>query len=156
MTQRDENAVPGQNDSEAADRRNNRFGNRLLKNIRDTVETVNQELQTNEAISQARESVRQGVDNATGAASERAPGLVEGVQRTGDVLTGADLRKFDEFTEAVTRICVGLHRDNAELKAKVALLEKQLEESNRVQCELAVRLTALEPGEDVPGDAEHT
>ncbi|MDE2937635.1 MAG: hypothetical protein OXR67_01765 [Chloroflexota bacterium] len=81
---------------------------------------MNQELQSSETLSQARETVRQGLGNAAGAASERAPGLVEGVQRTSEVLTGADLRKFDEFTEAVTRVCVGLHRENAELRSRLA------------------------------------
>ena len=127
---------------------NRRMGRGFLQNVRDKVDSVNQELQSNETLSQARESLRQGLDNAAGAASERAPGLVEGVQRTGDVLTGADLRKFDEFTEAVTRVCVGLHRDNVELKSQLARLEQQLEESDLAQKDLLKRLEALEEGKD--------
>ena len=71
-------------------------------------------------------------------------------------MTGSDIRKFDEFTEAVTRVCVGLHRDNVELKERVAHLEQQLEESNRVQAELAIRLTALEQRGSEPGDNQDT
>ena len=69
---------------------------------------------------------------------------MEGAQRTGEVLTGADLRKFDDFTEAVTRVCVGLHREKAELRGQLARLEDQLEESNQAQKDLAARLEALE------------
>ena len=127
---------------------NSRVGRRILQNVRDKVDSVNQELQSNETLSQARDTVRQGLENAAGVASERAPGLVEGVQRTGDVLTGADLRKFDEFTEAVTRVCVGLHRDNVELRSQLARLEQQLEEANLAQKDLAARLNSLEGGND--------
>ena len=127
---------------------NSRLGRRFLQNVRDKVDSVNQELQSNDTLSQARETVRQGLDNAAEVASEKAPGLVEGVQRTGDVLTGADLRKFDDFTEAVTRVCVGLHRDNVELRSQLEQLEQQLEESNLAQQDLAARLEALEGGKE--------
>ena len=123
---------------------NRRLGESFLQNVRDKVDSVNQELQSNETISQAKETVRQGFDNAAGNASEQASGLVEGVQRTSDVLTGADLRKFDDFTEAVTRVCVGLHRDNIELRSQLARLEQQLEESNLAQKDLLARLESLE------------
>ena len=121
---------------------------RFLQNVRDKVDSVNQELQSNETLSQARETVRQGLDNAAEVASEQAPGLVEGLQRTGDVLTGADLRKFDDFTEAVTRVCVGLHRDNVELRSQLERLEQRLEESNLAQKDLLARLESLEEGKD--------
>ena len=80
--------------------------------------------------------------------SDTADAARQNLQRAGDVLTGADLRKFDEFTEAVTRVCVGLHRDNLELKEQVARLEQQLEESTLAQKDLAARLDVLEKGED--------
>ncbi|MCY4364633.1 MAG: hypothetical protein OXE17_00165 [Chloroflexi bacterium] len=127
---------------------NSRLGRRFFQNVRDKVDSVNQELQSNETLSQARETVRQGLDNAAEVASEKAPGLVEEVQRTGDVLTGADLRKFDDFTEAVTRVCVGLHRENVELRSQLERLEQQLEESILAQKDLAARLEALEEGKD--------
>ena len=135
-------------DNRGRDTGNSRVGRRILQNVRDKVDSVNQELQSNETLSQARETLRQGLDNAAEVASGQAPGLVEGVQRTGDVLTGADLRKFDDFTEAVTRVCVGLHRDNVELRSQLARLEHQLEESNLAQKDLAARLEALEGGKD--------
>ena len=127
---------------------NSRMRRGFLQNVRDKVDSVNQELQSNETLSQARESLRQGLDNAAEVAAEQAPGLVEGFQRTGDVLTGADLRKFDEFTEAVTRVCVGLHRDNVELRSQLERLEQQLEESNLAQKDLLARLESLEEGND--------
>ena len=125
---------------------NSRVGRRFLQNVRDKVDSVKQEMQSNETLSQASDTVRQGFENAAGVASEQAPGLVEGVQRTGNVLTGADLRKFDEFTEAVTRVCVGLHRDNVELRSQLARLEQQLEDSHLAQKDMAARLEALEGG----------
>ena len=155
MTQNEETPNRGQEEKTTENRRTRLFGDRFLQNIRDTVDSTNQKIQSNETISQARNSIRQGLDNAVDVASEQAPGLVQGVQRTGDVLTGSDIRKFDEFTEAVTRVCVGLHRDNVELREQVAHLEQQLEESHRVQAELAIRLTALEQGGGEPGDKEH-
>ena len=135
-------------DNRGRDTGNSRVGRRILQNVRDKVDSVNQELQSNETLSQARETLRQSLDNAAEVASEQAPGLVEGVQRTGDVLTGADLRKFDDFTEAVTRVCVGLHRDNIELRSQLARLEQQLEEANLAQKDLAARLESLEGGND--------
>ena len=125
-----------------------RMGRGFLRNVRDRVDSVNEDLQSSETLSQARETVRQGLENAAGIASEKAPELVEGIQRTGDVLTGADLRKFDDFTEAVTRVCVGLHRDNVELRDQLARLEQQLEESNLAQKNLAARLEVLEGSHD--------
>ena len=135
-------------DNRGRDTGNSRVGRRILQNVRDKVDSVNQELQSNETLSQARETLRQSLVNAAEVASEPAPGLVEGVQRTGDVLTGADLRKFDDFTEAVTRVCVGLHRDNIELRSQLARLEQQLEEANLAQKDLAARLESLEGGND--------
>ena len=135
-------------DSQERGTGNNHFGRRFLQNVRDKVDSVNQELQSNETLSQARETTRQGLDNAAEVGSEQVAGLVQGVQRTGDVLTGADLRKFDEFTEAVTRVCIGLHRDNVELRSQLARLEQQLEESNLTQKDLIARLEILDGSED--------
>ena len=59
-------------DEDNLDRRtgNSLFGRGFIQNVRDKVDSVNQELQSNEAISQARETVRQDLENAAGAASE--------------------------------------------------------------------------------------
>ncbi len=65
-------------------------------------------------------------------------------QRSGEVMTGADIRRFDEFTEAVTRVAVGLHHDQADVKERVARLEQEAAEIRRFQAELADRLTAVE------------
>ena len=148
MVPNEESSNGNQESNGAENQRSRRLGGRFLQRVRETADSINQEVQSNETISQARDSIRLGLDNAAGVASEQAPGLVQGVQRTGDVLTGADIRKFDEFTEAVTRVCVGLHRDNLELREKIAHLERQLEESSLAQGDLATRLEALEKGEN--------
>ena len=59
----------------------------------------------------------------------------KGAKQVSAVLTGADILVFDEFTQAVTRIVMGLHedneqlkQDNAELREGVAKLEARVAE----------------------------
>ena len=71
-----------------------------------------------------------------GIGSRLAGALSQGsqtVRRTSDVFTGADIRRFDEFTDAVTRVTVGLHRDQGELRDQVNDLEQSLSESRQAQ-----------------------
>lgn len=42
------------------------------------------------------------------------------VSHSVDVMTGADIRRFDEFTDATTRAVVGVHQDLTELRQQVA------------------------------------
>ena len=56
------------------------------------------------------------------------------VSRSVDVMTGADILRFDEFTDATTRAVVGVHQDLSELKEQVERLTEridQLEQSIR-------------------------
>ena len=72
---------------------------------------------TTEAASTAG-TVAKGAARATGRGSKRAS----------EVFTGADIRGFDVFTDAVTRVVIGLHRDNADLRERVARLEEVVAE----------------------------
>ena len=58
-----------------------------------------------------REDERRGI-------VDRAKGVIgsarEQVSRSADVMTGADIRRFDEFTDATTRAVVGIHQDLSE------------------------------------------
>ncbi len=47
----------------------------------------------------------------------------EGAVRSADVLTGGDIRKFEEFTDAATTAIVGVHQDQTELRARLERLE---------------------------------
>ncbi len=67
---------------------------------------------------------------ATGRVGEAAGDVAVKAAAVGSVLSGADIREFDSFVEAVTRVVVGLHEDceqlkldNADLRARVAELE---------------------------------
>ena len=63
------------------------------------------------------------------------------LSRSVDVMTGADIRRFDEFTDATTRAVVGVHQDLSELREQVERLTEridQLEQSIR-------RRTSLTP-----------
>ena len=66
------------------------------------------------------------------AASEAASSATSTAGSVGAVLTGADIRAFDDFTDAITRVVVGIHEDverlrgeNAALKQRVAELESR-------------------------------
>ena len=65
----------------------------------------------------------------------------QNVSRSVDVMTGAYIRRFDEFTDATTRVVVGVHQDLSELREQVERLTEridQLEQSIR-------RRTSLTP-----------
>src|SRR5438132_8647486 len=65
----------------------------------------------------------------------------ETVSESVDKLTGTEFREeFEKFTDAVTRVVLGIHRDQAELRAQLGRLEKavtdlhaQLEKLDRSQ-----------------------
>lgn len=62
------------------------------------------------------------------AAKGAAKATGRGSKRAGEVFTGTDIRRLDEFTDAITRIVVGLHQENADLKERVARLEAVIAE----------------------------
>ena len=75
-------------------------------------------MKENDGVEQTeRESERRGI-------VDRAKGVIGSarhqVSRSPDVMTGADIRRFDEFTDATTRAVVGVHQDLLELRQQVA------------------------------------
>ena len=92
---------------------------------------------TSRGIQRSGEVVADATTDAAGATKR-------GAIRTGEVLNGVDIRRFDEFTEAVTRVAVGLHHDQADVKERVARLEQEAAEIRRFQTELAERLANIE------------
>ena len=104
-------------------------------------------------LNRGRQAVRQGMeraDEALSASAERA-GMSEQLdsarqtlQRSGEVLTGADIRQFDDFTDAVTRVVLGLHRDRDDMAQRLTQLEQSIEEVREIQTQLAEQLASIE------------
>ena len=59
------------------------------------------------------------VGDAAGAAKQR-------VQRSAEVMTGVDIRKFEDFTEAATTAIIGVNQDQAELREQLAAKEQSI------------------------------
>ncbi len=104
-------------------------------------------------IERGRKAGRQGLQRSgemiteaaeRGGMAEQLNSAQQGLQRSGEVLTGADVRRFDEFTDAVTRVALGLHRDQAEMHELLARLEEAVNEIRESHTEMAGRLAALE------------
>ena len=76
---------------------------------------------------------------------DRARGVIgsarQQVSRSVDVMTGADIRRFDEFTNATTRAVVGVHQDLSELREQVVRTHRVVDE---IQERLTERLDRLE------------
>lgn len=78
----------------------------------------------------------------------RARGVVgsatEGVKRSADVMSGADIRRFDDFTDAATTVIVGVHRDQLALRERIDRAEQSVADSLRAREYLANRLAQVE------------
>lgn len=104
-------------------------------------------------LNRGREVVRQSVeraDEALTAQAERA-GMSEQLdsarqtlRTSSEVLTGADIRQFDEFTDAVTRVVLGLHRDQADTAQRLTTIEQSIDEIRQTQAQLADQLASIE------------
>ena len=92
----------------------------------------------------AANTAGQGLRSAGRGFSDASRSTGQVIQRSSEVLTGADLRRFDEFTEAVTRVVVGLHQDQADIDQRVAQLEQESADIRQFQTELAGRMAQLE------------
>ena len=105
-------------------------------------------LSSGEMLSDAAEATRQGIQRSGEVIADATPGAAgatkRGAIRTGEVLSGADIRRFDEFAEAVTRVAVGLHHDQTDVRERIAWLELEAAEIRRFQAELAERLAFIE------------
>ena len=104
-------------------------------------------------LNRGRQAVRQGIERADGALSESAEragmseqldSARETLQRSGEVFTGADIRQFDDFTDAVTRVALGLHRDQADMAQRLTQLEQSIYEVREIQTQLAEQLASIE------------
>ena len=59
-------------------------------------------------------------------------------------MTGADIRRFDEFTDATTRAVVGMHQDLSELREQLARTQVVADDIQESQKCLNERLDRLE------------
>ena len=88
-----------------------------------------------------REGERRGI-------VDRARGVIgsarQQVSRSADVMTGTDIRRFDEFTDATTRAVVGVHQDLSELRHQVARTQGVADDIQEGQKRLNERLDQLE------------
>ncbi len=76
-----------------------------------------------------------------GAAAEAAG---ERVRRSTEVMTGADIRKFEEFTEAATTAVIGVYQDQAGLREQLAAKEQSLRNLQQDQAKLQEQLAHAE------------
>ena len=88
-----------------------------------------------------REGERRGI-------VDRAKGVIgsarQQVSRSADVMTGADVRRFDKFTDATTRAVVGVHQDLSELRQQVARTQGVADDIQERLKRLNERLDQLE------------
>ena len=79
---------------------------------------------------------------------DRARGVIGSarrqVSRSVDVVTGEDIRRFDEFTDATTRAVVGVHQDLSELREEVDRKHRVVDDIHERQEQLTERLDQLE------------
>ena len=95
-----------------------------------------------ESAAQVDEALTKSADRA--GLSDQLDATRRGVRRSGEVLSRADIRQFDEFTDAVTRVVVGLHRDQAELASRLAQLEQTIADLRQENARMTERLAGLE------------
>ena len=66
------------------------------------------------------------------------------VRRSADVMSGEDIRRFEEFTDAVATTVTGIHRDQSELRERLRVTEQSVGDLRGGQADLAERLSRLE------------
>ena len=78
------------------------------------------------AAKRADEVVTRGADRA--GVSDQLNTARETVKRSAEVMSGSDIRRLDEFTDAVTRVLMGLYRENQEQSERITRLEQTVSE----------------------------
>ena len=68
----------------------------------------------------------------------------QSVQRSAEVMSGADIRRFEEFTEAATTAVIGVHQDQADLREQLAAKEQSLRNLQQDQAKLQEQLAHAE------------
>lgn len=79
---------------------------------------------------------------------DRARGVVDSAtqraKRSAEVISGADIRRFEEFTDAAATAVIGVHRDQAELRERLIRTEQSIADLQQVQAKLVQSLTRVE------------
>ncbi len=82
--------------------------------------------QSTEAVGKAAkrtdEAVTTGAERA--GVSDQLNTARETVKRSTEVISGSDIRSLDEFTDAATRVLMGLHREIVEQAERITRLEQ--------------------------------
>ena len=91
---------------------------------------------------QVDDESRPGILSRVGAVADAAK---RQVSRSAEVMTGADIRRFEDFTEATTTAVVGVHRDQAELRKQLDQIRQSVSD---VQAEVRERLSHMEQSVD--------
>ena len=81
----------------------------------------------------ARERVKRSAEAVTTRAEQAGvPNQLntarETVKRSAEVMSGSDIRRLDEFTDAVTRVLMGLYRENQGQAERITRLEQTVSE----------------------------
>ena len=87
---------------------------------------------------QVEDESRPGLLDRVGAVASTAK---RHVSRSAEVMSGADIRRFEGFTEAATTAVVGVHRDQAELREQISQIKQSV---NDVEADLRERLNHIE------------
>lgn len=87
---------------------------------------------------------RGGKRGLLGSARGVVGSATEGVKRSADVMSGADIRRFDDFTDAATTVIVGVHRDQSALRERIDRAEQSIADARRGREDLVNRLAQVE------------
>ena len=97
-------------------------------------------------------------EGGRGGVLDRARGVVgaakQQASRSAEVLSGADIQRFDEFTDATTRAVVGVHQDQAELREQLARTDRAVDDVRQEQARLADRLVQTERSVQEAGQSQ--
>ena len=95
--------------------------------------------------------MKKNTDSEEQVEDESRPGLLDRVGAVAstakrhvsraEVMSGADIRRFEDFTEAATTAVVGVHRDQAELREQISQIKQSV---NDVEADLRERLNHIE------------
>ena len=106
-----------------------------------------------EAFAEARATGHSDVQGAGCCLAERgimgtAKNVVSSVSQTvrqsADVMSGADIRRFKEFADAVTTAVIGVHRDQSDSRERLRVAEQSVGDLQSGQVDLVERLSRLE------------
>ena len=97
--------------------------------------------ESNDNEEQVEDESKPGIMGRAGAVARSAK---RHVSRSAEVLSGADIRRFEDFTEAATTAIVGVHRDQAELREQLTHIEQSVNDVGQAQDELREQIAQVE------------